>query len=29
VYSKAEAKALLQEADALLKEYKAKNKGWL
>ena len=29
VYSKAEAKALLKEADALLKEYKEKNEGWL
>lgn len=29
VYSKAEMKALLSEADALLKEYKAKNEGWL
>ena len=29
VYSKAEAKALLKEADALLREYKENNKGWL
>ena len=29
VYSKKEAKALLKEADALLKEYKANNEGWL
>ena len=29
VYSKAEMKALLSEADALLKEYKANNGGWL
>ncbi len=29
VHSKAEMKALLQEADALLKEYKENNKGWL
>lgn len=29
VYSKAEMKALLAEADALLKEYKEKNEGWL
>ena len=29
VHSKAEAKALLKEADALLKEYKEKNEGWL
>lgn len=29
VYSKAEAKALLKEADALLKEFKEKNEGWL
>ena len=29
VYSKAEAKQLLQEADRLLKEYKANNEGWL
>jgi len=29
VYSKAEAKALLKEADALLREYKEKNTGWL
>ncbi len=29
VHSKAEAKALLNEADALLKEYKEKNEGWL
>ena len=29
VYSKAEAKALLKEADALLREYKANNGGWL
>ena len=29
VYSKAEAKALLNDADALLKEYKEKNEGWL
>ena len=29
VYSKAEAKQLLQEADQLLKEYKANNEGWL
>lgn len=29
VYSKAEAKALLAEADALLREYKEKNEGWL
>ena len=29
VYSKAEMKALLKEADELLKEYKANNKGWL
>ncbi len=29
VYSKAEMKALLKEADALLKEYKEKNTGWL
>ena len=29
VHSKAEAKALLQEADALLKEYKEKHEGWL
>ena len=29
VYSKAEAKALLKEADELLREYKEKNEGWL
>lgn len=29
VYSKAEMKALLADADALLKEYKEKNQGWL
>ena len=29
VHSKAEMKALLKEADALLKEYKANNEGWL
>ncbi len=29
VYSKQEMKALLVEADALLKEYKEKNEGWL
>ena len=29
VYSKEEANELLREADALLKEYKANNKGWL
>ena len=29
VYSQAEAEALLKEADALLKEYKASNEGWL
>jgi len=29
LYSKKEMKALLQEADALLKEYKANNEGWL
>ncbi len=29
VYSKAEMKALLADADALLKEYKANNEGWL
>lgn len=29
VYSKAEAKQLLQEADKLVKEYKANNEGWL
>ena len=29
VYSKAEAKALLAEADALLKAYKENNEGWL
>lgn len=29
VYSKAEMKALLSKADALLKEYKANNGGWL
>ena len=29
VYSKAEMKALLADADALLKEYKEKNEGWL
>ena len=29
VYSRAEMKALLSEADALLRDYKAKNKGWL
>lgn len=29
VYSKAEAKALLKEADELLREYKEKNTGWL
>ena len=29
VYSKAEAKQLLQEADKLLKEFKANNEGWL
>ena len=29
VYSKAEMKALLKEADALLKEYKENNEGWL
>ena len=29
VYSKAEMKALLKEADALIKEYKATHKGWL
>ncbi len=29
VYSKAEMKALIAEADQLLKEYKANNKGWL
>ena len=29
VYSKAEMKALLSEADVLLKEYKANNGGWL
>ena len=29
VYSKAEAKQLLQEADQLLKEYKANNEGWM
>ena len=29
VYSKAEAKALLKEADELLRNYKANNEGWL
>ena len=29
VYSKAEAKALLKEADELLREYKKNNEGWL
>ncbi|MBQ8322416.1 MAG: bifunctional oligoribonuclease/PAP phosphatase NrnA [Clostridia bacterium] len=29
VYSKAEIKALLKDADALLKDYKEKNEGWL
>ena len=29
VYSKAEMKALLKEADALIKEYKATHEGWL
>ncbi|MBQ8394537.1 MAG: bifunctional oligoribonuclease/PAP phosphatase NrnA [Clostridia bacterium] len=29
VYSKAEAKQLLQDADKLLKEFKANNEGWL
>ncbi|MBR2321818.1 MAG: bifunctional oligoribonuclease/PAP phosphatase NrnA [Clostridia bacterium] len=29
VYSQAEAEALLKEADALLKEYKASHEGWL
>ena len=29
VYSKAEMNALIQDADALLKEYKEKNEGWL
>lgn len=29
VYSRAEMKALLSEADAILRDYKAKNKGWL
>lgn len=29
VYSKAEAKQLLQDADQLLKEFKANNEGWL
>ena len=29
VYNKAEMKALLKEADELLKNYKANNEGWL
>ena len=29
VHSKAELKALVADADKLLKEYKANNKGWL
>jgi phosphoesterase RecJ-like protein len=29
VYSKAEMKQLIAEADAMLKEYKEKNEGWL
>ena len=29
VYSKEEMNELLKEADALLKEFKAKNGGWL
>ena len=29
VHSKAEIKALVADADKLLKEYKANNKGWL